>query len=58
MQLKRLNLSNWRKHEDTEVKLGKLNVLHGKNFSGKTSIMQAIETVLSGKNEWAEGGKG
>lgn len=57
MKIKEIRLRNYRNHRNTVVECGHINVFCGRNRSGKTSILSAVETVLTGRNEWAEDGR-
>jgi len=57
MKIEQIRLKNYRNHTNTVIDLGHVNVFTGKNRSGKTSILTAIETVLTGRNEWSEIGR-
>lgn len=48
MFLSSIEVSNFRKHKNTKLDFDKINVLVGKNGSGKTSILQAICWALYG----------
>lgn len=49
MYLSKLMLKNWRSHKDTTLEFGQVNLIRGGNNSGKSSIAQAIEYVLTGR---------
>jgi len=57
MKIKEIRLRNYRNHRNTVVECDHINVFCGRNRSGKTSILSAVETVLTGRNEWAEDGR-
>ena len=43
MKINRLAMQNFRNHKDTAIDLDKLNIFVGRNNSGKSSILAAIE---------------
>jgi predicted ATP-dependent endonuclease of OLD family len=45
-EIKRAKLSNIGPHKELDVKLGKLNIILGKNGSGKTILLRAIASSL------------
>jgi AAA15 family ATPase/GTPase len=46
--LENLNIKNFRNFQDLQLsKLGRINLITGKNNSGKTSILEAVETLVS-----------
>lgn len=49
MFIKKLTLKNWRSHVKTSFEFGKVNIVRGPNNSGKSSLAQAIEYVLTGR---------
>lgn len=49
MYIKTLHIKNWRSHSATSFTFGKFNLLRGPNNSGKSSVAQAIEYVLTGR---------
>lgn len=55
MKINRLKLSNFRCHENLDVRLDKVTVIVGRNGSGKSSIKAAIEYALTGRCEWTDG---
>lgn len=48
MKISRIKLTNILGHESLEITPGKVNVLKGKNGSGKTSVLTAINAALRG----------
>lgn len=40
--IKKISLSNFKLHDDTEINMGGLTVLTGMNGMGKSSIIQAL----------------
>lgn len=49
--LKSLSIVNFRNFKELQLsKLGRINLITGKNNSGKTSILEAIETLVSAYN--------
>lgn len=54
MKINTLELENFRNHEKTVMELEKINVITGKNNSGKTTIKGALQFGLTGENEWAK----
>ena len=51
MKLSRLLLRNFRCYHETEVVFGdKVNVLHGKNSSGKTTLLEALYLLSTGRS--------
>ena len=55
MRINNLNLENFRSHKDTSIDLDQVNVFVGRNGSGKTSIKDAIQYALTGKNRLTDG---
>ncbi|QBP06982.1 DNA repair protein [Virgibacillus phage Mimir87] len=55
IKFKSLNLSNFKSHQDLEVKFGDLTKITGDNAKGKSSILEAITWLLYGTD--ALGGK-
>ena len=49
--IERVCLENFRSHERTEIGLGRLTIVAGRNASGKSSIRQAVEVALTGRCE-------
>ncbi len=49
MKITSLTLKDFRNHEESDVQLGKLNLIAGRNGQGKTSIQMAIEQALTGR---------
>lgn len=49
MFVKSLKLQNWRSHLKTEFVFGKINLVRGPNNSGKSSLANALEYVLTGR---------
>jgi len=56
--LSKLVLENWRNHPKTSLDLDHVNVFAGGRGSGKSSILAAMQFLLTGRTEWAEGGQG
>ncbi len=52
--IKTLTLKNFRKHKDTTMELDKVNWIVGPSGAGKTSILSALEYVLSFRSEWID----
>ena len=50
MKITSLYLENYRSHRKTSFELNRLTVIRGANHSGKSSIEQAVETVLARRN--------
>ena len=51
MQLKSLDIKNFRILEDFQVnKLGRVNLIVGKNNSGKTTVLEAIRIYAGNAN--------
>lgn len=50
--IKQIELKRFKKFEHTEIRLGALSVLVGENSSGKTSVLQSINLVLSAFSRW------
>src|SRR5690242_7261256 len=49
MFVRKLKLENWRSHKATELEFGTLNLIRGPNASGKTSVAQSLEFLLTGR---------
>jgi len=54
MQINKLVLQNYRNHTNTAIELDKMNIFLGRNNSGKTAILSAIEWALTGRNLWTD----
>jgi DNA repair exonuclease SbcCD ATPase subunit len=54
MRINKLALHNFRNHKNNAVELGRLNIFVGRNNSGKSSILSAIEWALTGRNLWTD----
>ncbi len=51
MKVTRLILRNFRNYEEAEVPLSKgLNLIHGKNGAGKTSLLEALYLLSTGRS--------
>ncbi|MGN7988620.1 AAA family ATPase [Pedobacter sp. 22226] len=50
MKLHCLKISGFKRLKDVEVKFGDATFLIGQNNCGKSSILKAIEVLLSGEN--------
>ena len=55
MKISKLELKNFRCHEDAALELGRLNFILGPNGAGKSSIQMAIEELLTGKCQVTDG---
>ena len=53
--LKSLKIKNFRRFDNAEMKLKKINWVVGPSGSGKSTILAAIEYVISARNEWTDG---
>ena len=49
MLLSEVYIKNYRSIEELTLKLGKCSIIVGKNNSGKSNILKAIDLVLGGK---------
>lgn len=49
MKIDSLTLSDFRSHQQSQLQLDRINVVRGRNGSGKSSIQIAIEFLLTGK---------
>ena len=49
MRLKRLNITNFRSHQASAFEFGLFNVLAGQQGAGKTSVLDSITAVLTGR---------
>lgn len=56
MRLEQLKVIDFRNHRSTSIELSEKNIFCGKNASGKTSLLAALEWGLTGKAEWDKGG--
>ena len=46
-----LSLRDWRNFDDRAIGLGEgMTVLHGRNASGKTNVVEALQTLTSGRS--------
>lgn len=54
MRINKLAIQNFRNHRNTAIELDKLNIFVGRNNSGKSSILAAIEYALTGRNLWTD----
>lgn len=52
MDIQTIAVENFRSHQKTEIKLGKVTALVGPNGSGKSSLIEAPATCLIGENTW------
>lgn len=50
VKINRLNLSGFKAHADFEVELSNINIITGKNNTGKTSILEAIDLLFNPGN--------
>ncbi len=51
MEVSRLILRNFRNYEDAEIPLSpKVNLIHGKNGAGKTSLLEALYLLSTGRS--------
>jgi len=48
MKLERLTVTNFRSHEDADLRFGAITVIAGGNNSGKSAIKDALEIALTG----------
>jgi len=55
MKISKLELKNFRCHEDAALELDRLNFILGPNGAGKSSIQMAIEELLTGKCQVTDG---
>lgn len=49
MQIKRMELKNWKGFDDFSFEPARINVLTGNNGCGKTSVIESVKTLLNGK---------
>ncbi|AQS60272.1 AAA family ATPase [Desulforamulus ferrireducens] len=54
MHITKLALHNFRNHRNSTIELDKMNIFIGRNNSGKSSILAAIEWALTGRNLWTD----
>ncbi len=54
MRINKLALYNLRNHKNNATELDRLNIFVGRNNSGKSSILAAIEWALTGRNLWTD----
>jgi DNA repair exonuclease SbcCD ATPase subunit len=52
--IKNLVIQNFRIHENTELPMNRLNLFVGGNGAGKTSIIAAIQLLLTGRCVWTD----
>ena len=46
-----LSLRDWRNFDDRTIGFGEgMTVLHGRNASGKTNVVEALQTLTSGRS--------
>jgi len=55
MIIQKLALKGFRNHEESILNLGQVNWLTGLSESGKSSILAALEYLLTSRNEWTDG---
>jgi len=52
----RLNLKNFRCYDDSQIgPFQKFNLIYGRNGSGKTSLLEALEIALTGRTSRIQG---
>ncbi len=54
MRINKLAVKNFRNHKNTAIDLDRLNIFIGRNNSGKSSILAAVEWALTGRNMWTD----
>lgn len=54
MRINKLAIQNFRNHKATAIEPDRLNIFLGRNNSGKSSILAAIEWALTGRNNWTD----
>ena len=54
LKINSLSIENFRSHKKTEINLDRINFFAGGNNAGKTSILAAIEWVLTGHCLWTD----
>lgn len=54
MKINTVDMENFRNHQHSSLTLGRLNLFLGRNNSGKSSILAAIEWALTGKCMWTD----
>jgi len=54
MRINKLAIQNFRNHKSNAIELDRLNIFIGRNNSGKSSILAAIEWALTGRNLWTD----
>jgi len=59
VKISKLTIKNWKSHVDTTLELGPMTLIRGANNSGKSSVAEAIEFLLTGRCErTGEAGQG
>src|SRR5882672_6303542 len=57
--IRKLTLENFRSHKRSEIELDRLTVIRGPHGAGKTSVLLALQLLLTGKCETTdEAGRG
>ncbi|WP_027365092.1 AAA family ATPase [Desulfotruncus alcoholivorax] len=54
MRINKLAIQGFRNHINNAIGLDKLNIFVGRNNSGKSSILAAVEWALTGRNLWTD----
>ena len=53
MKIENLEMKDFRNHEESLMVFDQVNFIIGKNNSGKSAVKAALQTALTGSNEWA-----